>query len=66
MSVLILKQLKSGQNTDPDALECYKPENEDFQWFLSFRFKPYTQKQKLWNPGNSSKPQKYWNVSMQL
>ena len=66
MSVLILKQLKSGQNTDPDALECYKPENEDFQWFLSFRFKPYTQKQKLWNPGNSSKPQKYWNVSVQL
>ena len=66
MSVLILKQLQSGQNTDPHALECYKPENKDFPWFPSSRFVPYTQKQKLGNPGNSSKTPKYWNVSMQL
>ena len=66
MSVLILKQLKSGQNTDPHALECYKPENKDFPWFPRFRFVPYTQQRKLGNPENSSKNPKYWNVSMQL
>ena len=66
MSVLILKQLKSGQNTGPHALECYKPENKIFRDFQVFVLCPIPNNENSEIPKIHQKPPKYWNVSMQF
>ena len=57
MSVLILKQLKSGQNTGPHALECYKPENKIFRDFQVFVLCPIPNNENSEIPKIHQKPQ---------
>ena len=57
MSVLILKQLKRGQNTDPHALGCCKPEIKIFRDFQVFVLCPIPNNENSEIPEIHQKPQ---------